>query len=165
MSLQHAIHVLGSSPHVPPALRDRVDEYGTCCAGAAIYGVDRCTCWEPIYDLEQQPLANDVPPKEIPTQSKCCEDCAYRNGSPERSEEDGTERLLEIAYTDGQEFWCHQGCRRVVAFRHSETGEILPAGDGDYRPPIGPEERPVVWKADGTVAARCAGWNAHRGDV
>lgn len=94
------------------------------------------------------------------TRTKCCDDCAYRNGSPERAEEDGTDELLAHAMTPGQEFWCHQGCRRVVAFRHPD-GRELPAGDGDYRPPVGPEDRPIVWKADGTPGERCAGWAAH----
>lgn len=100
-------------------------------------------------------------PDEIPTAAKCCHDCAYRNGSPERADEYDEGVLLAHAQIAGEEFWCHQGCRRVIAFRHPD-GRELPAGDGDYRPPIGPEERPVVWRADGTVAQRCAGWNAHR---
>jgi hypothetical protein len=154
-----AMHV-SSGAFVPPAERG-ITEYGTCCMGAAMFGRNRCTCWEPIYDLEQQPLADGgAPPAEIPTRAKCCHDCAYRNGSPEREDGD-TDWLLEIAASGGQrEFWCHQGMRRVVAFQHPD-GRILPAGEGDYRPPVGPEHRPVAWKADGTIAERCAGWAAH----
>lgn len=146
---------------VPPAVRDD-DSYGDCCIGAAMFGNSRCTCWEPVYDLDQQSLANGgEPPEEVATRAKCCHDCAYRNGSPERSDEAEEERLLDIARSDGrQEFWCHQGVRRVVAFRHPD-GRELPAGEGDYRPPLGPEERPVIWKADGTPGERCAGWAAH----
>ena len=29
---------------------------GGCCMGAAVYGPNRCTWWEPFYDLEQGPL-------------------------------------------------------------------------------------------------------------
>ncbi len=160
------VHISGPGPNVPPAERERgynEEAYDSCCGGAAMFGVDRCTCWEPIYDLEQQPLANDgQPPDEIPTRAKCCHDCAYRHGSPEREAGDG-EWLAELAESDGRrEFWCHQGVRRVVAFRHPD-GRVLPAGEGDYRPPQGPPERPVIWKADGTVGERCAGWAALRG--
>lgn len=153
------VHVLGISPNVPPALRD--DETpGICCAGAAMFGARRCTCWEPVYDLEQQPLEN-IPENYSPdTRSKCCHDCAYRHGSPER--EDGEEEWLHEITGDGSEFWCHQGVRRVIAFRHPD-GRELPAGDGDYRPPVGPTDRPIVWRADGTPGERCAGWAAHAG--
>lgn len=158
------VHVSGPGANVPQAERDLVrsdeDFYGVCCAGAAMYGRDRCTCWEPIYDLEQQPLANSGEPLElIPTRAKCCGDCAYRVGSPEREAGDG-DWLVELATGDGRVFWCHQGMRRVVSFRHPD-GRELPAGDGDYRPPIGPAERPVAWKANGSVGDRCAGWAAH----
>jgi hypothetical protein len=128
-----------------------------------MFGRAHCTCWEPIYDLEQAPLADGgVPPEEIPTRTKCCADCAYRIGSPERADEHEEDDLLSKAWDLRSEFWCHQGVRRVVAFRHPD-GRELPAGDGDYRPPVGPEGRPVVWRADGTVGERCAGWAALRG--
>ncbi len=158
------VHVSGAGVNVPASEAERgwaEDAYDVCCAGAAMFGVHRCTCWEPVYDLEQQPLEGDgEPPTEIPTRAKCCHDCAYRNGSPEKEAGDG-EWLDDLAAMPGREFWCHQGVRRVVAFRHPD-GRELPAGEGDYRPPQGPRERPVIWKADGTVGERCAGWAAKR---
>lgn len=157
------LHIGGAGVIVPPAERDKHNEFADCCMGAAVYGRSRCTCWEPVYDLEQQPLADGgVPPAEVPTRTKCCHDCAYRLGSPERQDEYDEGVLLAHALAAGEEFWCHQGVRRVVAFRHPD-GRELPAGDGDYRPPVGPEGRPVVWKADGTVGERCAGWAALAG--
>lgn len=134
-----------------------VEEY-FCCYGAAGMGRDRCTCWEPVYDLEQQPLENGgVPPAEPATRRKCCADCAYRNGSPER------ERGEELPRGPDKEFWCHQGMRRAVAYRHPESGREVPAGDGDYQPPVGPRSRPFAWRADGTPGERCAGWAAMEG--
>lgn len=153
------IHV--DKAYVPPGLSD---ELGMCCMGAAVYGMPRCTCWEPVYDLEQQPLENDgIPPSNIPTRSKCCGDCAYRQGSPER--EDGQGDFLDDLAVGGRgEFWCHQGVRRVIAWRHPDGREV-PAAEGDYRPPETPGPRPAIWKADGTIGERCAGWAATRKGV
>lgn len=152
------LHVEGD--YGPPGLGD---EPGMCCMGAAVYGDRRCTCWTPVYDLEQQPLANGgVPPNEaeIPQRTKCCHDCAYRNGSPERERGEG-DQLDDWALDGRSEFWCHQGVRKVVAWRHPD-GRELPAAEGDYRPPQTTEPRFAIWKADGTVGERCAGWAACR---
>lgn len=150
--------------NVPPALRDvGLDEapadFVPCCYGTVDEGPRGCTCWEPVYDLEQARLVRDSEPS---TRSKCCHDCAYRNGSPERTDEHEAETLIDAA-APGREFWCHQGVRRVVAFRHPD-GRELPAGDGDYRPPVGPNASGVqcVWLADGRAGERCAGWAAHQ---
>lgn len=158
--------VLG--PHVdrrttPPQVTDDAT-YRFCCYGEAFGGPTRCTCWEPVYDLEQRPLENggELPEAfEPPTRSKCCHDCAYRKGSPERIRGED-EELLDMASNPNTEFWCHGGMRRVVAYRHPD-GTVLPEENpGAYDPPIGPDEQPVAWKADGTVAERCAGWASHR---
>jgi hypothetical protein len=157
--------VIGNAVNVPPALRhvdldEAPGDFVPCCMGSATAGPGGCTCWEPVYDLEQQPLALDTEPT---TRSKCCHDCAYRNGSPERIDEDERVDLEQLAHDPGKEFWCHQGARRVVAFRHPD-GRVLPAGEGDYRPPQGPNTAGVecVWLADGRAGERCAGWAAHR---
>jgi hypothetical protein len=151
---QQLVSLSAASANVPLAVRDD-DEYDVCCIGAAMFGRSRCTCWEPVYDVEQQPLG--PVPADVTTRAKCCNDCAYRHGSPERADSYEEEALL--ALTADKEFWCHQGVRRVIAFRHPD-GRELPAGTGDYRPPVGPEERPIIWKADGTPGERCAGWAA-----
>lgn len=58
-------------------------------------------------------------------------------------------------------FWCHQGIRRPVAYRHPD-GRVRPVEDSaDYRPPMGkvaPTGEQVPYRADGTPAERCAGW-------
>jgi hypothetical protein len=154
------VHVVG--PCAPVGIDDDAPTTG-CCIGEVMGGPSHCTCWEPVYDLEQQPLADDgVPPDDVPIRAKCCHDCAYRNGSPERADPHEEDALLALPHQEGREFWCHQGLRRAVAYRHPD-GRTRPAGDGDYQPPIGPAARPVAWKADGTVGELCAGWAAHRG--
>lgn len=157
------VHITGHS--APPSITDDLPYHG-CCIGEAMRGPTGCTCWEAVYDLEQQPLENGgVPPERIPTRTTCCVDCAYRKGSPEREDEHEEEALFDLGRTPGREFWCHQGVRRAVAYRHPSGAEV-PAGDGDYQPPVGPNDgsaRSVIWRADGSVGERCAGWAAISG--
>jgi hypothetical protein len=68
-----------------------------------------------------------------------------------------TDELLDVA-GDGSRFACHKGMRRVILWRHPDGRELV-AGDGDYHPPmIGL----AAFKADGSPADYCAGWDAHR---
>lgn len=114
-----------------------------CCYGS-IDHPDGCTCWEPIFDLEQQePRVTLVPG----TRARRCHDCAYRPDSPERERGDDMEAL--------DNFWCHQGIRRAVAYRHPDGRVRQVPEANDYQPPMG-ERWP--FKADGTPADRCAGW-------
>ncbi|MGI5223560.1 hypothetical protein [Actinoallomurus sp. CA-142502] len=128
---------------------------GTCCMGAAVYGPDRCTCWEPVYDLDQQPLRPGLPLPPDPL--AMCGDCAYRPKSPERQGEAGyagDEDLLEDLVTSGTPFYCHAGVRRAVTLRHPAGVEIA-AHPGAYDPPVLDS---VPYKADGTPATLCGGW-------
>jgi hypothetical protein len=148
-----AIHIsIDSGP-------DDRDEYSLegddvpCCMAGAMRGPRACTCWTPVYDLEQ--ADPDLSTQPV-TRETCCHDCAYRNGSPERAE--GYDGELQDIAGDGSRFACHQGMRRVVAWRHPDGREI-PAAEGDYEPPI---IGLVTFRADGTPADYCAGWAAHR---
>lgn len=155
------IHVAApTGPRLPSELGSM--SWG-CCDGAAYRGLDFCTCWEPVYDLEQADPIPGVPA----TREKCCFDCAYLQRSPER-EQGYDDELVDI--TRDARFFCHQGMRRVVGWRHPGFEEIdefrsffpdglIPAGDGDYRPPI---VGGVAYRADGTTADLCGGWAAHR---
>ena len=137
-----------------------------CCVGSAVYGPERCTCWEPVYDLEQaEPdpqvvrwLAAGGQPV---TRRRMCGDCAYRPGSPERSGDPkhagDSEYLEELAGT-GDRFWCHQGIRRPVEWRHP-SGATIPGHPAAYRPPV---VGGVPYRADGQPAELCAGWAARR---
>ena len=135
-----------------------------CCLGAVEDGPTGCTCWVPEYDLEQQPIDGLSVPGQ---RDDMCDDCAYRPGSPERQ---GDERhtcsdpgeLDDIARGDNP-FWCHQGLRKPVAYRHGTLGIVVPADTDAYDPPfvhIGQQRIPV--KADGTAGDRCAGWLARK---
>jgi hypothetical protein len=138
---------------VPPDLPDA----GPCCIGWAVYGPHRCTCWEPVYDLEQQPLQ----PGRMGLPSAMCADCAYRPGSPERRGEDGyngSAEDLDDMVISGEPFACHQGIRKPVKWVHPSGAEVAghPAG---YDPPI---VSGTPYKADGRPADLCAGWAARR---
>lgn len=136
-----------------------------CCVGAAEDGPDACTCWVAEYDLDQQPLVTETEPA---TRTEMCADCAYRPESPERQGDDryqasNTGELERVART--AVFWCHQGIRKPVRWRHTTLGVVVEADTDAYEPPMGrggDEDAPylVPYKADGTPADRCAGWAA-----
>lgn len=142
---------------------DEHPEMAGCCAGAAIYGPLRCTCWTPIYDLEQ---SEDLTGPVIGNghQPAMCADCAYRPGSPERGDPDDAEQLLGHP-SNGDVFWCHEGMRRVTEWVHP-SGMRLPAGAGDYQPPIVRVHDdlafPVPYRADGSPGLICHGWAIRR---
>lgn len=131
-----------------------------CCLGAAEGGPVGCTCWEPVYDLEQQPVDREAEPG---TRSAMCADCAYRSTSPEAKGDPSYSPRPE--HGDGT-FWCHQGMRKPVAWRHPLGITVEATGDF-YDPPIHrslSSGEPVPFRADGTPGERCAGWAAHRRD-
>jgi hypothetical protein len=150
--------ICGTAHQFPTDLPDAGE--GACCIGAAVLGPDRCTCWEPVYDLDQQPprteLRDDV-------RDSMCADCAYRPDSPERTGDPqaaGDWESLQVLAAGGNPFWCHAGMRRPVAFRHP-SGVEIGGSDLDYAPPI---VNGVPYRADGTPGDVCAGWEAmHRG--
>ncbi len=129
-----------------------------CCYGAAINGPHDCTCWEPVHDTEQHPPLRGKPA----TRAKMCNDCAFRPDSPERQ---GDERYggdtvdLDGMVWSGEPFYCHQGMRRIVIWRHP-VGTKVDAGPDHYYDP--PDDTLWPHKADGTPADICAGWAARR---
>lgn len=133
------------------------DRIGLCCMGVANGGLDYCTCWEPIHDLEQAADLDAMTP--LQARAKCCDDCAYRNGSPERSGDD-EDWLLGLP-GERATFFCHEGIRRVLSYWHP-SGLVLPAGAGDYDPPRGDGR---VFRADGSPAHICAGFAAYRAAI
>jgi len=130
---------------------------GICCIGAVMGGPQRCTCWEPVYDLDQQPAV----PGPMGTRTVRCGDCAYLKDSPERRGEagyQGDEESLEQMVRDGSPFSCHQGMRKPVKYVHP-SGTEVPGHPASYDPPI---EDGIPYKADGTPGDLCAGWAARR---
>lgn len=135
------------------------DQYGYCCAGAAMRGPGACTCWEPVYDLQQR----ELDPAEPTARTAMCADCAYRPDSPEMNgsehHEGDPEMLLRIARTREGRFFCHQGIRRPKEWRHPDGRVRTHEGAAaDYRPPMVGN---VPYRANGAPAEICAGWAAH----
>ncbi|TCO57166.1 hypothetical protein [Actinocrispum wychmicini] len=139
-----------------------------CCLGRVEDGPASCTCWRPVYDLEQQPideharqlLADGIQPN---TRTQMCGDCAYRPHSPEMSGDPtyaGDADHLEQLARDAWRFWCHQGMRIPVKWVHP-TGAEVPGHAGSYQPPMD-TRLGVPFRADGTPAELCAGWDARR---
>lgn len=129
-------------------------EATTCCYGSSLSGDPaRCTCWEPVYQLEQ---AEPVPPTsaaELLVRPGLCGDCAFRPGSPERAEEYSREALYALA-DRGEPFWCHDGMRQPLLWRHPDLGD-LPGSPDDWHPPT---SGGIPYRADGRPALLCAGW-------
>jgi hypothetical protein len=131
-----------------------------CCAGAAMWGPSRCTCWVPIFSKVQRELDASIEPG---TRSEQCADCAYRQDSAEQQDY-RADQLRTITHSDEAPFWCHQGMRYEVGYRHpsgmyveaqrDEVGSIA-----SWAPPL---RNGVPFKANGTPADRCAGWAARR---
>lgn len=90
-----------------------------------------------------------------------CSDCAYRPDSPERNGNSmgcNAAQLEQLA-AEGTRFWCHDGMRKPVAWRHPAGIRIATTSeaDGDYQPPI---VEAVPYRADGQPGLLCAGWVA-----
>ncbi len=140
-----------------PSLPDAGD--GVCCAGAALYGPERCTCWRSLYDREQvDPVPVPGPPQ---VRDGMCGDCAYRPGSPEKEDHPdyrGDADQLERLAASGTPFWCHDGLRRELLRRHP-SGVEHPSLPGAYDPPM---RDGVPYRADGRPGLLCAGWDARR---
>lgn len=129
-----------------------------CCWGSANEGPTGCTCWKPVFDVEQQPPRTDLEPG---VQPKMCVDCAYRPKSPERSgdpEAAANALALDALVDSGSPFWCHQGMRRPTHWVHP-SGATSPASPLNYQPPI---VSGTPYKADGVPGEICGGWAARR---
>ena len=132
---------------------------GTCCYGSAMEGASGCTCWTPEYDQEQAvPRTGGL---LFGCRDSMCSDCAFRPGSPERTNDPdaaGDQELLDDLVARGQPFWCHQGMRRPVRHRHP-SGVVVEASPLEYAPP---QVGAVPYKADGSPADLCFGWAGRR---
>lgn len=137
------------------------EDFVPCCMGSAEYGPNGCECWVAVYDPPDQETPQEGP---VEQRAKCCIDCAYRNGSPEKETEDGRDELEEIVGNLDRRFACHHperdglSMRRVVEYRHPD-GRVKPAEPGEYQPP---QRGDRAYMADGAPAPLCAGWKAQR---
>lgn len=156
------VHMSGLPNHVPlddETAERLVKEYPDmmwCCfqsanSEGALEALTSCSCWEPIYDKEQETPNEKAP---VWTRLEQCSDCAYRHDSPEFTDD---RTVLDRANETGV-FWCHKGMRRPKLWRHPLGAEV--EGDpADYAPPIVDN---IPYRADGAPANRCHGWDQHR---
>lgn len=124
-----------------------------CCMGSAIYGMERCTCWEPVYTDDQADPVLPVPDGSIQIRHARCGDCAFKRGSVERADPLMEEELVGLAVA-GTPFWCHDGMIRPKFYRHPTLGDVPASGD-DWRPP---QVAGVPFRRDGSPGLLCAGW-------
>jgi len=134
-----------------------------CCDGYAYLGPDHCTCWEREHNLPQALPAVGVEPA---TRDRMCSDCAFRPGSPERTDSDhavaGAGDLMRLVDDPDGAFWCHAGMRHIVALVHPNGRRVevpVTGGVTPYDPPI---IDGVPYRADGQPGLRCAGLAAAR---
>lgn len=132
-----------------------------CCWGTTIYGPHRCTCWEPVYDVDQAEPDVDAQCGIGPVGG--CHDCAYRADSPERAGDElvrNDEDDLHYLVAKGIPFWCHQGMRRPIKYVHPSGAEYVPPGiEHAFGPP---EVNGRPYKADGSPGDLCGGWAQRR---
>lgn len=87
-------------------------------------------------------MSDGTPAALAPPAAKCCGKCAFRRGSPERSDPYGWMRLVESMSEDGVPFACHESvpghpqeerdgtprwrtCRGYAATKHVEPGRLM----------------------------------------
>lgn len=131
------------------------DEFRSCCIGNDVKGPEHCTCWLPEWNAVQaEPV---LPPKaeDLAPQSRMCGDCAFRPGSPEREDEWLADSLYSLP-AQNQPFYCHDGMRRPVRWRHPD-GRTIDGSTADWQPPI---VNGIPYRLDGRAGSLCAGWAA-----
>lgn len=127
-----------------------------CCIGEAVYGLEGCTCWAPVYDTEQSAPVVRPAHEAVVRPGGRCGDCAYRRDSPENADPFTAEDLVTAAISG--RFWCHDGMRRPRVWVHpGRPGVKLPGSAADWRPAVVGD---VPYRADGSQALLCAGWAA-----
>jgi hypothetical protein len=137
------------------------DEDHIYCCWGAYQDLASCTCWEPVYDVEQASPDLVVSADQVRARRSRCGDCAFNVDSPERADEWAQEHLYAEA-DRGTPFWCHAGqdgspgMRRPVKWVHPDGREV-PGDPANWTPPI---VNGVPYQRDGTPALLCAGWAA-----
>lgn len=139
-----------------------IDPDGACCWTAVQTEGTDCSCWEPIYSATPTRDVQAGPPA---VRDSMCHDCAYRPGSPERTEQGGGQLDVDRR----RPFVCHQGMPVLLGY----TVPSWQGNDGVWqtgafcvvarlvhdRDNFGPITRgPTAWKTDGTLADVCGGW-------
>lgn len=126
-----------------------------CCDASAYRDMESCTCWRPVFEVDQQPAQPISLGDLIVRPGGMCGDCAYRPRSPEREVPFVADELLSYP-AEGTPFYCHDGIRRPKHWVHPE-GHRVEGDPADYQPLM---VRGVPYRAVGRVALLCAGWAA-----
>lgn len=126
-----------------------------CCIGNDVYGPDRCTCWTPVFELDQQQPQPPQRAEDITVRGQMCDDCAFRKNSPERVADFLEEELFGLA-EQRKPFYCHDGMRRPAHWLHPD-GRRIEGSTADWQPPI---VAGLPYRADGRPGMLCAGWAA-----
>lgn len=116
-----------------------------CCMSAAVTGGEQCTCWVPVYDRLAMPVQEGPPD----VRASRCDTCAYRQGSPEWTANEG-----RPDYGARQRFYCHDDMPCIIGWRHP-SGVVLEAQQGAFDPTIVADRS---FRYDGRPATLCAGW-------
>jgi hypothetical protein len=148
-----AAHV-GSYPARTWAAEHPDEDRAPCCY-ASWNDPDRCSCWRPVYDVEQTEPRPPERAEDLRVRGNLCGDCAFRKGSPERADAWSEEALFTAAGT-GIPFWCHDGMRRPSHWVHPD-GRVVEGDPADYTPPT---RSGIPYRADGSPGLLCAGWMA-----
>jgi hypothetical protein len=138
-----------------------------CCPAARAEGMTSCTCWQPVYDVDQVTpsletvCALALGQTELRVRDGMCGDCAYRPDSPEKTgspDFQGSPAELDRRARESR-FFCHDGFRQPIAWRHPYGLRIATPLCGDYQPPF---YDGIPYQADGQPGLLCAGWSARR---
>lgn len=129
-----------------------------CCWGTASGRGSDCTCWTPVFDVEQEPPQLIASHHDATAAPDLCGDCAFRPGSPERATSWERETLFGLA-DRGEPFWCHRGMRQPVRWEHPD-GRVIDGSSDDWKPAI---VDAIPYQADGTPAVLCGGWAKRAG--
>jgi hypothetical protein len=139
--------------------RANPDADGTgCCWGDVLDGPEGCNCWKPVFNAEQADPVLPAAVEDIGVQKRMCGDCAFRKGSPERSDEWKQEALLSLA-EEATPFYCHEDMRRPIRWEHPD-GRVVEGSTDDWQPPI---VNGLPFRLDGRPGLLCAGWAARAG--
>lgn len=132
------------------------DEGGLgCCDGDAVKGPEHCTCWIPEWNGDQAPPNNPPDPADFGPRERMCSDCAFRPGSTERRDGFVADALYDLP-AGGKPFYCHDGLRRPLRWRHPD-GRTVEGSPDDWQPV---QVNGVPFRLDGRAALLCAGWAA-----
>lgn len=129
------------------------DEGTGCCWGDIARGPEHCACWVPEWNADQAEPILPPDPADFGPRPAMCGDCAFKPGSAERRDQWMADALYDLA-ASAKPFYCHDGMRRPVRWRHPD-GRVIDGSPDDWQPP---NVNGVPFRLDGRPGLLCAGW-------